>query len=115
MSNTPHDLYEDFPGKAEIIHALKAKDAHFARMVEAYHEVNRAVHRAETRVVPTSSEHEAELRQQRMRLKDAIFRVSGVARLSADEIRSLMRPTSVASPVATTTPSAVPRTTSEPA
>ena len=27
MSNTPHDLYEDFPEKAEAIHALKAKDA----------------------------------------------------------------------------------------
>lgn len=75
MSNTPHDLYEDFPDKAEAIHGLKAKDAHFARMVEEYHEVNRAVHRAETLVEPTSAEHEAELRQKRMRLKDAIWRM----------------------------------------
>lgn len=74
MSNTPHDLYEDFPEKAEVIHALKAKDAHFARMVDDYHEVNRAVHRAETLVEPVTPEHEGALRQKRMRLKDDIWR-----------------------------------------
>ncbi|WGV17597.1 YdcH family protein [Fuscovulum ytuae] len=74
MSNTPHDLYEDFPEKTAAIHALKASDAHFARLVEEYHEVNRAVHRAETRVEVLSSEHENELRQKRMRLKDAIWK-----------------------------------------
>lgn len=74
MSNTPHDLYEDFPDKAEAIHALKARDPHFARMVEEYHTINRAVHRAETRVEPTTAAHETDLRQQRMRLKDAIWK-----------------------------------------
>lgn len=74
MSNTPHDLYEDFPEKAEAIRALKAKDAHFARMVEEYHEINRAVHRAETRVDVFSTEHETELRQKRMKLKDQIWK-----------------------------------------
>lgn len=73
MSNTPHDLYEDFPEKAEAIHALKAKDAHFARIVDEYHDVNRAVHRAETLVEPTTSDNEAKLRQKRMRLKDEIW------------------------------------------
>ena len=43
-------------------------------MVEDYHEVNRAVHRAETLVEPTTPEHEAELRQKRMKLKDAIWK-----------------------------------------
>ena len=74
MSNTPHDLYEDFPDKADAIHALKATDAHFARMVEEYHEINRAVHRAETRVEVISTEHETELRQKRMKLKDQIWK-----------------------------------------
>lgn len=74
MSNTPHDLYEDFPEKAAAIHALKAKDSHFARLVDEYHEVNRAVHRAETLVEPTTPEYEGELRQKRMRLKDEIWK-----------------------------------------
>ena len=75
MSNTPHDLYEDFPEKTAKIHALKASDAHLARMVDEYHEVNRAVHRAETLIEPTTPEHENELRQTRMRLKDEIWKM----------------------------------------
>ncbi len=74
MSNTPHDLLEDFPAEANRISALKEADAHFARLVEEYHEVNRAVHRAETRVEAVSDEHEAELRKKRAALKDQIWK-----------------------------------------
>ena len=74
MSNTPHELHEEFPEKAEAIHALKTKDAHFARLVEEYHDTNRAVHRAETRVEAVSDEAETALRHKRMRLKDEIWR-----------------------------------------
>lgn len=73
MSNTPHDLLEEFPAEALRISALKEADAHFARLVEEYHEVNRAVHRAETRVEPASDEHETELRKKRAALKDQIW------------------------------------------
>lgn len=79
MSNTPHDLYEDFPEKAAAIHALKASSLHFAKMVDEYHEVNRAVHRAETLVEPVTPEHEGLLRQKRMRLKDDIWRALSAA------------------------------------
>mgnify|MGYP001796550891 CR=1 FL=1 len=72
MSHTPHELAEEFPGQGELIHDLKAKDAHFARMAEAYHEVNRAIHRAETGVEPVADAAETDLRRQRMRLKDDI-------------------------------------------
>ena len=74
MSNTPHELHEEFPDKAEVIHALKAKDAHFARLVEEYHDANRAGHRAETRGEAVSDEAETALRQKRMRLKDDIWK-----------------------------------------
>lgn len=73
MSNTPHDLAEEFPAEAAKISALKQKDAHFAKLVEEYHEVNRAVHRAETRVEVIDEAGEHELRQRRMRLKDQIW------------------------------------------
>ncbi len=75
MSNTPHQLHEEFPEQAQAIHALKAKDAHFARLVEEYHDTNRAVHRAETRVDTLSAEAETALRHTRMRLKDDIWKV----------------------------------------
>ena len=72
MSHTPHELAEDFPGLHDDIAMLKAGNAHFARLVEEYHVVNRAVHRAETLVEPTDDAHEQDLRRQRMRLKDQI-------------------------------------------
>ncbi|PQO23897.1 hypothetical protein C2I36_05480 [Rhodobacteraceae bacterium WD3A24] len=74
MSHTPHELADDFPDEIDEIHALKEKDAHFARLVERYHEVNRAVHRAETRVEPVSEEREEALRHHRVQLKDEIAR-----------------------------------------
>ena len=73
MSHTPHELSEEFPAEAEKIHALKATDAHFAKLVDEYHAVNRAVHRAETRVEPVTDEHEAVLRKTRAQLKDHIW------------------------------------------
>jgi len=72
MSNTPHELSEEFPEDAGKMHQLKLENAHFTKVFEDYHTINRAVHRAETLVEPVDQQHEAELRQQRMRLKDEI-------------------------------------------
>ncbi len=72
MSNTPHTLGEEFPGQLDAIHALKAKDERFARILTEYDEVNDRIHRAETRVEPVSDDHEEELRKRRLALKDAI-------------------------------------------
>ena len=75
MSHTPHELAEEFPDATDAIHDLKMSDAHFARLAEEYHTVNRAIHRAETMVEPTSEAHEQEMRRERMRLKDEIARI----------------------------------------
>ncbi|MBE0453986.1 YdcH family protein [Roseovarius autotrophicus] len=75
MSNTPHELNEEFPQFAEKISELKQKDAHFARLAEEYHAVNRQVHRAETLVEPMDDRAEMELRKSRARLKDDIYRL----------------------------------------
>ena len=72
MSNTPHELSEEFPAQAEQLKALRASNAHFAKLTDAYHEVNRAVHRAETDVEPTTDAHMADMRKQRLHLKDQI-------------------------------------------
>ncbi len=73
MSHTPHELADDFPEHAERISELKERDTHFARLVDDYHEVNRAVHRAETNVEPLSGAAETELRKRRASLKDEIY------------------------------------------
>lgn len=74
MSHTPHELHEEFPEYAEKMTALKTSDAHFTKMADEYHEINRAVHRAETNVEPTDDLHMAEMRKQRAALKDEIYR-----------------------------------------
>lgn len=73
MSHTPHELHDEFPEHAAKITALKTSDAHFARLAEKYHEVNRAVHRAETHVEPMDDLAMDTLRKQRMKLKDEIY------------------------------------------
>ncbi len=75
MSNTPHELHEEFPAEAERIHALKVSDGHFARLADEYHEINREVHRAESGVAPMDSLAETELRKKRAHLKDEIARI----------------------------------------
>jgi uncharacterized protein YdcH (DUF465 family) len=75
MTHTPHELHEEFPQDAAAIHALKQTNAHFARLAEEYHKVNRALHRAETRAEIVSPEAESELRHHRVFLKDEIWRL----------------------------------------
>lgn len=72
MSHTPHELADDFPTDTDKIHELKVSDPHFAKLMEAYHEINRAVHRAETGVEPCDQLAENTMRKERMRLKDEI-------------------------------------------
>ncbi|MGD1926403.1 MAG: YdcH family protein [Paracoccaceae bacterium] len=75
MSHTPHELAEEFPDKVDAMHALKESDAHFRKLFDEYHDVNRAIHRAETNVEPTDQFNEENMRKQRMRLKDEIARM----------------------------------------
>lgn len=51
---------------------LNASNAHFAKLSDDYHDVNRTVHRAETDVEPTSDDHLTNMRKQRLALKDQI-------------------------------------------
>ncbi|MDA7426152.1 YdcH family protein [Thalassococcus lentus] len=73
MSNTPHELAEEFPEFVEKMSALKQDDAHFAKLADEYHTLNRQVHRAETNVEPMEQLAEEALRKQRALLKDKIW------------------------------------------
>lgn len=75
MSHTPHELHEEFPEHAEKITELKTSDAHFARLADEYHTLNREVHRAETNVEPVGEFAEQTLRKKRAALKDEIYRL----------------------------------------
>lgn len=73
MLHKPEELHEEFPDLADKIHELKSSDAHFARLLEEYQELNHAVYLAESNVEPTSDEHMYEQRRQRMVLKDQLY------------------------------------------
>lgn len=75
MSNTPHELAQEFPEKVEMMSQLKQTDAHFARLADEYHEINRTVHRAETNIEPMEELAEGELRKKRAVLKDEIWAI----------------------------------------
>jgi uncharacterized protein YdcH (DUF465 family) len=70
--NTPHELAEEFPDQADKLHALKETDAHFRKLSDEYHELNRAIHRAETNVEPVDDMFASQMRKQRIALKDQI-------------------------------------------
>lgn len=72
MTHTPHDLHEEFPDQIDVLHDLKTSDAHFAKLCDDYHDINRAIHRAETDVEPTDDLHMITMRKTRLGLKDAI-------------------------------------------
>lgn len=73
MAHTPHELAEEFPEHIEKMSALKTSNAHFAKLFDAYHEINRAIHVAETDVKPTDDFNMEHMRKQRMALKDDIY------------------------------------------
>ena len=73
MSHTPHEIAEDFPEYADAIPKLRVTNGHFSNLLDAYHEINRDVHRAETDIEPTSDTHMTEMRRKRMALKDEIY------------------------------------------
>jgi uncharacterized protein YdcH (DUF465 family) len=79
MTHVPHELVEEFPDLQAEISKLKANDAHFARLFDEYHTVNRAIHRAETNVEPTDDYHMVEMRKKRLLLKDEIAACLSVA------------------------------------
>jgi uncharacterized protein YdcH (DUF465 family) len=72
LSHVPHELAEEFPDKVDRLHELKTSHAHFARLFDEYHLINREIHRIETGVEPSSDERSTDLRKQRLFLKDEI-------------------------------------------
>ncbi len=72
MSHVAHELHEEFPEAAGALHALKLSNAHFAKLADDYHEVNRELHRIENGIAPASDEATEDLKKKRLHLKDQI-------------------------------------------
>ncbi|NMM44005.1 DUF465 domain-containing protein [Rhodospirillaceae bacterium KN72] len=73
MSHTPHELAAEFPNKADKISALRQENAHFKKLSDDYHELNRQIHRGETDVEPMDDFHLEDLKKQRLKMLDEIL------------------------------------------
>lgn len=71
-AHTPHELADAFPEDAAALHRLKRSDAHFARLAERHHQVNRAIHRIECEAEAASDERLEALKKERLHLLDEI-------------------------------------------
>ena len=72
MSHSAHDLAAAFPEAAARLHALKLTDTHFQKLSDAYYQLDKAIHRTETGIEPTSDEHLETLKKQRLAVLDAV-------------------------------------------
>ena len=85
MANTPHELAEEFPEFTDRIRELNASNGRFARLSDEYHDVNRQIHRIETRIEPAAEDVEEELKRRRVRLKDEIAQMLAGAEVTQAE------------------------------
>jgi uncharacterized protein YdcH (DUF465 family) len=72
MTRVAHELSDDFPEQAQAIHALKGVNAHFGKLADRYHELNRTLHRMETNLEPADDLVMEEFKKERLKLKDEI-------------------------------------------
>ena len=78
--HTPNELTTIFARDRELVTRLKAQDAHFARLADEYHAVNREVHRIEAETEAASDARFETLKKQRLALLDKITRIVTKAR-----------------------------------
>ncbi|MBD3620311.1 MAG: YdcH family protein [Chromatiales bacterium] len=68
-----HDLLHEFPEHRERIHALKTQDAHFAKLFDEYHALDRELRRVQQEIETPSDEVVEDLKKQRLHLKDQLY------------------------------------------
>ena len=74
-----HPLIKEFPELRERIHDLKMNNAHFAKLAEQYEEVDKHICRAEDSPEGYSDQHMHELKAERLRLKDEVYKALAAA------------------------------------
>lgn len=73
MSTEHHPLLAEFPELRDEIHRLKMEDAHFRRLFDEYHELDKAVYRMDENIDTVSDEVMEEAKSRRVHLKDTLY------------------------------------------
>lgn len=74
ISLLEHPLLSEFPEHRDVIVQLKTSDAHFRRLYEEYHEVDKHIVRIEEQVEPATDAFTEGLKIKRLHLKDDLLR-----------------------------------------
>ncbi|MCF6282441.1 MAG: YdcH family protein [Candidatus Polarisedimenticolaceae bacterium] len=72
MFGEKHDLVHELPEYREQIHHLKSSDAHFAKLFDEYHQVEREVRRIEGGAEVSSDLYLEGRKKKRLHLKDQL-------------------------------------------
>ncbi|HPZ47288.1 MAG TPA: DUF465 domain-containing protein [Novosphingobium sp.] len=83
MSNTPHELADEFPQDHALLHTLKVSNPHFVTLADRYHEVNGEIHRIEAEIETPSDEYTETLKKKRLALIDEIADIIARAKAPA--------------------------------
>jgi hypothetical protein len=74
ISSLEHPLLTEFPEHRDTIVQLKSTDAHFRRLYDEYHEVDKHIVRIEEQIEPASDAFTEGLKVQRLHLKDDLLK-----------------------------------------
>ncbi|MBV7258857.1 YdcH family protein [Erythrobacter crassostreae] len=83
-AHTPNELTEIFKRDRDLLTRLKRDMAHYAKLADEYHAINREVHRIEAEVDAASDSRTEELKRSRLALLDEITAIVTRERASAE-------------------------------
>jgi uncharacterized protein len=78
-----HPLINEFPEQRDAIHALKAGNAHFQKLMDSYEEIDKEIFRMEEGIETPADEVLTDLKKRRLDLKDQIAGMLREAEASA--------------------------------
>lgn len=70
-----HPLIKEFPEHRELIHTLKINNPHFAKLADQYEAVDKHICRAEDNAEGFDEAHMHQLKTERLRLKDEVYKL----------------------------------------
>lgn len=75
MQKEKYDLLHELPEHRDTIQVLRSRNAHFARMFDEYHEIDRRIKCIEAEIEPTSDYYLEDKKKRRLKLKDELYQI----------------------------------------
>ena len=73
MNAEHHNLKTEFPEYEKIIHELSMNNAHFQKISERHHEIDKKIRRAEIGEEALCDDSLEDIKKQRLKLKDELY------------------------------------------